>query len=186
MSLVHLPPESQTRLLRIARQTLERYVLGSLRQNETIADPYLRTVAYGAFVSLRKATALRGCVGTCVPTQPLYQLVTEMTEAAASRDRRMTPVGAAELGEIHIDISVLSALEATREPLSLQVGRHGLHVVKDENRGVLLPQVATQYGWDIQTFLEQTCIKAGLRKHAWQDRDTRVSSFTALILEERR
>ncbi|HEU4340516.1 MAG TPA: AmmeMemoRadiSam system protein A [Candidatus Binatia bacterium] len=184
MSAVHLPPESQTRLLRIARQTLERYVLGSLRQNETIEDPYLRTVAYGAFVSLHKATALRGCVGSCVPTQPLYQLVIEMTEAAASRDRRMAPVRAAELGDIHIDISILSALEAAPDPLSLQVGRHGLHVARGENRGVLLPQVAPQYGWDIQTFLEQTCIKAGLRKHAWQDRDTRVSSFTALILEE--
>jgi AmmeMemoRadiSam system protein A len=184
MADVQLPPESQRRLLRIARQTLEEFVRGEPKRDETVNDPYLGNTVYGAFVTLRNGRTLRGCVGSCLPTKPLYQLVIEMTEAAASRDRRVAPIRSQELGGIHIDISILSALEVALDPLSLRAGRHGLHVANGENRGVLLPQVATEYGWDIETFLEQTCIKAGLHKHAWQERDTCVSSFTALVLEE--
>ena len=98
----------------------------------------------------------------------------------------MEPIAKDELADIRIDISVLSPLVKVRDPLSLEVGKHGLYVAKRGQRGVLLPQVATQYRWDMKTFLEQTCVKAGLRKHAWKDSDTEVSTFTALIIEEQR
>jgi hypothetical protein len=121
-----------------------------------------------------------------MPDRCLYETVIEMTEAAASRDHRMEPVRAAELAAIKIDISILSPLERAENPLALQVGRHGLYVTSRGRRGVLLPQVAAQHGWDMQTFLEQVCRKAGLKKSAWEDPATMISSFTALVIEEER
>jgi uncharacterized protein (TIGR00296 family) len=79
---------------------------------------------------------------------------------------------------------VLSPLAPFEDPLALEIGKHGLYIAAGGKRGVLLPQVATQYGWDSKTFLEQTCLKAGLRKNAWKDSDVQVSGFTALIIEE--
>jgi AmmeMemoRadiSam system protein A len=183
---VYIPPVSQKKLLDLARQTLEDCVRGSPRRVEDIQDGFLQNTDYGAFVSLHKREVLRGCVGTCTPKLPLYLTVIAMTDAAASRDRRMKPVSLNELDEIRIGITILSPLQITRDPLSLIVGAHGLHISRGEARGVLLPQVATQYGWDIQRFLEQTCVKAGLHENAWRDPDTRISSFTAFILEESR
>ena len=183
---VYLPLESQKKLIELSRRALESLVLGSARQEAAIADPYLESDDYGAFVSLHKQGELRGCIGDCAPRSPLYETVIEMTEAAASRDSRVEAVAESELGNIRIEISVLSPLVRTEAPLALEVGKHGLYVVRQGRRGVLLPQVATQYRWNIKTFLEQTCVKAGLRKHAWKDSDTEVSTFTALIIEEQR
>lgn len=184
MTDVHLPVDSRRRLIDIARQTLEGVVWRRPYRNVGIDDPYLESVDYGAFVTLFNQDELRGCIGTCAPSSCLRDTVIEMTEAAATRDRRVRPVRADELDQIHIDISVLSPLERTADPLSLQIGTHGLHVARDRKRGVLLPQVAMEYGWDMRTFLEQTCIKANLPKDAWSWPETAVSSFTALVIEE--
>lgn len=184
MNEVYIPPASQKTLLELARQTLEDFVREARRRVEEIDDSYLNSYDYGAFVSLHKREELRGCIGTCVPTLPLHRTVVEMTEAAASRDRRVEPISVPELGDIRIEITVLSPLEITHDPLSLEVGRHGLYIAQGGKRGVLLPQVATEYGWDMKTFLEQTCLKAGLRRHAWRAPDTKVSGFTALLIEE--
>lgn len=181
---VCIPPDSQNKLLKLSRQTLVDFVLGLERATVEIEDPHLQSREYGVFVSLHKDQELRGCIGTCVPTRPLYQNIVEMTQAAASRDRRVAPITAGELDQIHIDISVLSALEIARNPLALQIGKHGLHVTSGDRRGVLLPQVATEYGWDIKTYLEHACEKAGLPKDAWTCSDTRISTFTALIIQE--
>ena len=151
---------------------------------EKIDDPYLLARDYGAFVSLHKGQELRGCVGTCFPTQPLYETVIETTEAAASRDYRVPPISESELTDIRIEISVLSPLRFVDDPLSLEVGKHGLHVEYGGKKGILLPQVAIQYGWDIETFLRQACVKAGLAKRAWKWPGAKISSFTALIIEE--
>jgi uncharacterized protein len=182
MTNVYLPPGSQRKLMELSRQALENFVRGIKRQREQIDDPYLHSREYGAFVSLHRKEELRGCIGNCAPKARLFETVTEMTEAAASRDPRVRPVAKKELGEIRIDITVLSPLESVDDPLALEIGHHGLYIASGEKRGVLLPQVATQYGWDIKTFLEQTCLKAGLRKNAWKD--AQVSGFTALIIEE--
>ena len=181
---VNLPAPSQRRLLEIARLTLERVAAGRSPELIESDDPYLEKVGYGAFVTLFNRNNLRGCVGTCAPAHSLREVVIEMTEAAASRDRRTKPVRAEELEEIRIDISVISPLEKSAAPLSLEVGRHGLHIARARKRGVLLPQVAVEHGWDMETFLQQTCLKADLPKDAWRQADTAVSSFTALIIEE--
>src|SRR5688572_3176503 len=184
MKDVYLPLESQRRLVGLSRRALAEFVLHRERQSEQMDDPYLQSREFGAFVSLHKAEELRGCIGNCAPMAPLFETVTEMTEAAASRDHRVKPISGKELTEIRIDITVLSPLETVKDPMMLEVGRHGLHIACGAQRGVLLPQVAPQYNWDIKTFLEQTCLKAGLRKHAWTEPNTRVSSFTAVIIEE--
>jgi AmmeMemoRadiSam system protein A len=186
MEAIYIPPHSQKRLIDLSRQTLESFVRRQQRQVDTIQDPYLLTSDYGVFVSLHKAQELRGCIGTCFPTRSLYETVIEMTEAAACRDQRVLPVSSNELSDIRINISILSPLRLVDDPLSLEVGKHGLHTVSGEKRGVLLPQVATEYGWDIKTFLCQTCLKAGLPKNAWEWPETKISSFTALIIEEER
>jgi AmmeMemoRadiSam system protein A len=186
MEEIYLPPASQRSLMALSRQMLECFVRGREKQVAKIEDRHLLTSRYGAFVSLHVGRELRGCIGTCVPTRPLYATVIEMTEAAASRDHRVRPISEGELSDIQIDISVLSPLEAAADPLSLEIGKHGLHVARGIRRGVLLPQVASEYGWDIRTFLCEACLKAGLLKDAWQRPETKVSSFTALIIEEER
>ncbi len=186
MSEITIPTESQFRLLRLSRRTLEEFVRGVDRSNEVIDDPYLQVTHYGAFVSLHVERELRGCIGSCVGDTPLFKTVIDMTEAAASRDHRMEPVSARELDAIRIDISVLSPLERVENSQSLEVGKHGLYIACGDRRGVLLPQVATEFGWDRQTFLEQTCRKAGLKGDAWQDPATVISSFTALVIEEKK
>lgn len=184
MEDVYLPHVSQKRLLRLARDTLEGFVRRNAQTTEPVEDAYLQAFDFGAFVSLHKGGELRGCIGTCFPTRPLYETVIEMTEAAASRDYRVSPIYTEELPEVRIDISVLSPLWLAADPLALEVGKHGLHVACDQKCGVLLPQVATQYGWDMMTFLEQACIKAGLPKRAWRWPQTQISTFSALIIEE--
>src|SRR5207247_10231210 len=126
MDEVHVPSDSQARLLRIARWTLEDVVQGGQRQVEQIGDPCLQSREYGAFVSLHRGDELRGCIGTCTPSTPLYQTVVDMTQAAASRDSRVTPIRREELNHIRIDISILSRLEMVDDPLLLELGKHGL------------------------------------------------------------
>jgi uncharacterized protein len=184
MDDVHIPPESRMRLLRLARWALEDLVQDNQEQCEEFDDPYLQSRTYGAFVSLHNGYELRGCVGIWTASQPLYQNVIDMTLAAASSDHRVTPVRKDELNNIRIDISILSPLEPAHEPLLLEVGKHGLHIARGGKHGVLLPQVATRYRWHIKTFLEQTCLKAGLPEDAWKQPGTFVSSFSALIIEE--
>ena len=186
MEDVYIPPDSRQTLIQLSRRTLESFVRGIQRQADGMNDFHLLASEYGAFVSLHKGEELRGCIGTCFPTHPLFETVIEMTEAAASRDGRVSPIYARELGEIHIEISVLSPLAAAPDPLSLEAGRHGLHVASGESRAVFLPQVATRYDWDIETLLCQLCLKAGLPESAWRQPETRISSFTALIIGEDR
>jgi hypothetical protein len=186
MAIVYLPPVSQKKLMELSRHALEDLVRGAAKARPEIDDPYLQSCEYGAFVSLHKKDELRGCVGNCAPDAPLFETVTEMTEAAATRDHRVEPIAKTELAQIRIDISVLSPLERIEDPRHLEIGKHGLYIDGGGKRGVLLPQVALQYRWGIETFLEQTCLKAGLSKNAWQRSNTKVSSFTALIIEEQK
>jgi AmmeMemoRadiSam system protein A len=184
MDELGIPFSSQKKLLDLARQTLDDFVRKTLRPIAKVQDPYLQIRDRGVFVSLHKKKELRGCIGTVSPTTPLYRTVIDMTEAAASRDCRVRPIRQRELNKIHIDISILSSLIPTNDPLSLEIGKHGVLVARGTRHALLLPQVAAEYQWDIKTFLEQTCLKAGLCKDAWQEQETQLSSFTALVIEE--
>ncbi|MGB7946041.1 MAG: AMMECR1 domain-containing protein, partial [Candidatus Binatia bacterium] len=127
MTTVYLPLASQRRLMELSRHTLVDFVRGAERQKHSIDDAYLQNREYGAFVTLYKKDELRGCVGKCVPDAPLFETVSEMTEAAASRDRRVEPIAPEELVQIHIDITVLSPLEWVKDPFDLDLGKHGLY-----------------------------------------------------------
>lgn len=186
MEVVSLPPESQRRLLQLARYALEDFVRGHESPSEAVTDSHLCATQYGAFVSLHKGEELRGCIGTCYPSRPLFETIIDATQAAASRDHRVPPVNKDELKQIRIDISVLSPLAPLDDPLRIVIGRDGLHISWRERSGILLPQVATQLGWDAKTFLDQVCLKAGLPKHAWEWPGSKLSRFSALIIEEPR
>lgn len=181
---VYLPADSQLRLIKTARQTLEAITRGDRYGESSESDPHLDAINYGVFVTLFNQHLLRGCVGTCAPCSGLSRLVIEMTEAAARHDRRVKPVCVEELDEIQIRISVISPLDPADHPLDLEIGKHGLHIARHRKRAVLLPQVAVEHGWGASAFLEHTCLKANLPSNAWRWPGTQISLFTSLEIEE--
>lgn len=137
----------------------------------------------GAFVTLRRRGRLRGCIGQLPSGLPLINVVAYCARAAALDDPRFDPVRPEELAEIDIEISVLSNPEDVT-PEQIEIGLHGLLISKAGQRGLLLPQVAVQFGWDAKRFLEETCVKGGLERNAWTESSTRVQAFTAEIFTE--
>jgi AmmeMemoRadiSam system protein A len=125
---------------------------------------------------------LRGCVGYAVPIAPLYRAVAETARAAAFEDSRFLPVTKEEALKLEVSLSVLSRLSLIH-PESVEVGRHGLVISLGARRGLLLPQVTVEHGWDRETFLEQTCRKAGLPLDAWRKAAT-VEAFTAEVFSD--
>jgi AmmeMemoRadiSam system protein A len=120
-------------------------------------------------VSIKKGDKLRGCIGTFIADKPLYLLIQEMAVSAATRDPRFYPMKESDLEEFSLEISVLSPLRKLESIDEIKVGEHGLYLEKNFSRGVLLPQVAVEYGWDREAFLCQTCIKAGLKPDDWRE-----------------
>lgn len=137
----------------------------------------------GAFTTLYREGELRGCVGYVLPVVPLYRTVAESAKAAALDDMRFHPVTADEVPQIEVILSILSPLVPIR-PEEVEVGRHGLVVTLGLRRGLLLPQVPIEHGWDRETFLSQTCHKAGLPLDAWQHGAT-IDAFTAEVFGDR-
>ena len=137
----------------------------------------------GAFVTLHRRGRLRGCVGQVLSCESLVSTVAHCAKAAALEDPRFDPVRPDEIGEIEIELSVLSPLERIA-PEEIQAGRHGLMVSRGCQRGVLLPQVATQFRWSGQRLLEETCVKAGFERDAWKNPEIQVQAFTAEIFSE--
>jgi AmmeMemoRadiSam system protein A len=137
----------------------------------------------GVFTTLYLEGHLRGCVGYAMPVAPLYRAVAETARAAAFEDSRFSPVTKEEALQLGISLSVLSRLAPIR-PEDVEVGRHGLVISSGDRRGLLLPQVPGEYGWDRETFLEQTCRKAGLPTDAWRKNAT-IEAFTAEVFSDR-
>lgn len=170
-------------LLRVAREAIAAYVRAAPAHLFAAADILLRPG--GAFVTLHKAGELRGCIGHVEPTEPLGTLVPRCAVAACSSDPRFPPLAADELDAIDIELSLLGALEPIAGPLDIVVGRHGLIVERGRQRGLLLPQVATEWCWDADALLAHTCRKAGLPNDAWK-KGARVARFEAEVFAERR
>jgi AmmeMemoRadiSam system protein A len=169
-------------LLQIARSALTLGVANKPPPRDFPAEDFLQQPA-GAFVTLHRRGRLRGCVGQLPGRDSLAAVVAHCARAAALDDSRFDPVISSELSEINIEVSVLSSLEdVTLE--AIEPGKHGLIVSRGMQRGVLLPQVATQFKWGAQRFLEETCVKAGLERAAWKDPTTRIQSFTAEVFSE--
>lgn len=137
----------------------------------------------GAFVTLHLGSRLRGCIGQLPGEEPLIEVVARCARLAALEDPRFMPVTVEEVPGLEIEISVLSE-PADIAPQDIVPGRDGLLVSRGWERGVLLPQVATQFGWNALRFLEETCVKAGLSQHAWKEPGTRIQAFTAEVFSE--
>ena len=177
-----LTKKEQRELLKIARATIVDYVTNRKVPVATSPSPGLNLHS-GCFVTIKQKGELRGCIGNFVSDQPLYQLVQEMAVSAATRDPRFYPMKAEDLADFALDISVLSPLEKADSVEEIKVGKHGIYIVKGTYRGVLLPQVATEYGWNRDQFLQHTCIKAGLPQDAWQG-ECDIYIFTAQVFGE--
>jgi AmmeMemoRadiSam system protein A len=136
----------------------------------------------GAFTTLHLEGEVRGCVGYVFPVSPLFQTIIETARAAAFQDMRFLPVTREEADRLQISISILSLLFPIKAE-EVELGKHGLLITQGNHRGLLLPQVPAEHGWDLNTFLEQTCRKAGLRPDAWQHQAT-LEAFTAEIFGE--
>jgi AmmeMemoRadiSam system protein B/AmmeMemoRadiSam system protein A len=174
-----LSPDEKTGLLQIARETLDRFVRSNeVLHTETDNPKFLGPK--GAFVTLKKKGALRGCIGFIEPVLPLHQTIVQATIYAASKDARFSPVSSSELKEIDIEISVLTPPQKIVEPREVKVGKHGLIIAKGDRRGLLLPQVPVENGWSRLTFLQRTCQKAGLPKDAWKS-GAEIFTFEAIV-----
>ena len=161
-----IPEPDRRRLLALAREAITDCARG-IRPPE-VAAPGAGARLAGLFVSLHKHGDLRGCIGRLDTNEPLSKIVADCARSACSADPRFPPVSPAELPDIDIELSVLGDLEPIASPDDVIVGQHGLVVELGRARGLLLPQVATQWGWDARGFVEQTCRKAGLPTDAWQ------------------
>lgn len=171
-------------LLTLARDTITSRVSGLPFPEPAAISPLLETNC-GAFVTLHKHGDLRGCIGYIEAYKPLYRTIMEMAESAALRDPRFAPVSQKELKDLHIEISVLSPLRTIADPNEIEVGVHGIVIERGRNRGLLLPQVATEQRWDRETFLSHSCLKAGLEPNAWKAKTTTIRVFTAVVFGEK-
>jgi hypothetical protein len=171
-------------LLALARKSVE-YAVRDKKPYEPVASTSESlTQERGAFVTLKKSGRLRGCIGYTSALKPLYLTVWDTATLAALRDPRFQPVSASELGQLHYEISVLSPLRRVTDLRQIKVGQHGLLMKNGDHLGLLLPQVPVEGEWDRQTFLEQTCVKAGMRGGCWKDQDTDIFMFTAVVFGE--
>ncbi len=177
----YLAAEEREELLRIARRAATTWIREGRLPEESPASEKLKAPG-AAFVTLTAGGRLRGCIGYTEARAPLYRTVQECAVASATEDPRFLPVASGEMGSVRIEISVLTPLLPIA-PDAVDVGVHGLMVKRGGRRGLLLPQVPTEYGWDRETFLAQVCAKAGLPRDAWR-RGAELYSFTAEVFAE--
>jgi AmmeMemoRadiSam system protein A len=182
--MFELNEEQRKTLLRIARQSIAAVIEGG--SPDWKADDFDETLRQpaGAFVTLTRDGDLRGCIGSIRAVEPLYKAVASSAISAAFRDPRFPPLVPGELEQLELEISVMGPIERITNVEDIVVGRDGLIITRGPYAGLLLPQVATEYGWDRQTFLEQTCRKAGLPPDAWRAQDCRIEKFSAFVFGE--
>jgi uncharacterized protein len=172
-------------LLRVARDAVAAAVSGGSPPPLAADDPVLNDPC-GCFVTLKTRGRLRGCIGQFISDRPLIELVAEMAESSAAKDPRFVGqrITSRELNDLEIEISVLSPLHRTTDPLSLRLGVDGIYIKRGYATGCFLPQVATETGWSEEEFLSYCCShKAGLAPDAWQDPQTEVYLFTAEVFD---
>jgi AmmeMemoRadiSam system protein B/AmmeMemoRadiSam system protein A len=182
-----LDAREQSYLLDLARRTILAKLEGRPSPTVQIADRFpadspLHEVR-GLFVTLTKHGRLRGCMGNIEGTLPLAEGVAVQALVSAFDDPRFPPVGSEEIDETEIEISVLTPLELVSGPEEIEVGRHGVLLEKHGHRAVFLPQVATEQGWNRDTFLSQLCRKAGLAPEEWRS-GAKLEVFEAQVFGE--
>jgi AmmeMemoRadiSam system protein A len=179
----YLSKEEKAKLLEIAKLSIIEAVTGKRQFLPNVTEEKLKENC-GAFVTIKENNQLRGCIGYIQAVKPLYETVKDVAKSAAINDYRFNPVAENELEKLELEISVLTPLKKIKDINEIEVGKHGLVMKKGFNSGLLLPQVATEYGWDRETFLRETCRKAGLPQDAWKDKSTEIFIFSAEVFGE--
>ena len=180
---IKLTLEEKKILMRIAKIVVSAVVNKESVPVIDIPFPKLKEFR-GAFVTLKIDGELRGCIGYVMPIKPLFETVADVAEAAALRDPRFHSVQPQELTRLHFEISALSPLREIKNISEIIIGEHGLVIEKGYRKGLLLPQVATEWNWDLQQFLEHTCLKANLHRDAWKEEDCVIKVFSAEVFAE--
>jgi AmmeMemoRadiSam system protein A len=179
-----LTGEQKSELLRIARDAIRCDVEHVRVPSLQSADPMMNRLS-GVFVTLHAGDELRGCIGFIEPVYPLARATQEVAVKAALEDPRFDPVGREEIADISIEVSVLSRLVELTDPAGVRVGEHGLVIESGMRRGLLLPQVAVEYGWDREQFLSHTARKANLPADAWKRPGVKLFTFTVEKFSEK-
>jgi AmmeMemoRadiSam system protein A len=177
-----LSDDEQRRLLTVARRCVEARV--RRQPAPAVERGGALDVPSGAFVTLHQHGDLRGCLGQIEPSTPLGDTVAHLAAVVCDSDPRFPPVSPKELPRLSLEISVLTPEREVTDINDIEIGRHGLIIQQGMRRGLLLPQVAAEHGWDRLTFVQQTCLKAGLAPDAWQ-RGARILLFEAQVFGER-
>ncbi len=177
-----LTEDQKSALLTLAKRSIVAQVTG---RREPLTLEMDLPDSSGVFVTIKRRGELRGCLGTLQCKRGLAGEVVRCAADAASEDPRFPPVSTGEIPELSVEVSVLGPLESIdpRDPSAIVIGKHGLVAEQDFRRGLLLPQVATEWGWAVEQFLRQTCLKAGLRGDAWQ-RGAHIFRFSAEVFGE--
>jgi AmmeMemoRadiSam system protein A len=184
MASLQLNTEQKKTLIDIVKKTIAAAVNNKSIPDFKISDAVLN-LKCGAFVTIHKNGNLRGCIGHIIGTMALYRTIAKMAVEAALHDPRFGPVTPGELGDIDIEISVLSPFEKIKDTNEIEVGLHGLFIKNGYYQGLLLPQVATEYNWDVKQFLEHTCQKAGLPRDCYKEKNCEIFIFSATVFGEK-
>jgi AmmeMemoRadiSam system protein A len=180
--------EQKAWMMKLARESVTAAAEGrDLAPPEPDASWKLLHDKGAAFVTLRRRSdgSLRGCIGHIIARVPLYECIAEMGRAAAIHDSRFSPVTPSELGDIHLEISVLTPLQRVEDPEEIVVGKDGVVLKHGYHQGVFLPQVPVEQGWDRTAYLDNLCYKAGMaRQGCWKDDQAVLEKFQAIIWEE--
>jgi AmmeMemoRadiSam system protein A len=169
------------KLKALARRSLDSAFSGKeMDVTESEKETFGQTA--GAFVTLNVKGDLRGCIGRLDHEAPLWRKISELARAAAFEDNRFPPIKAEEMDELDIEITILGEPVEINSLEEVVIGRDGLIVEKGFNRGLLLPQVATEYNWDLETFLSHTCLKAGLGPDEWKTGGVKISRFEGIVI----
>lgn len=177
-----LSGEEKERLLELAQSAITLYIKENKILNYHPQNPKFLTKK-GVFVTIEKKGELRGCIGFIEPRLPLYQTLIQAAVFASTKDARFPPVSPDELDDLKIEISILSSLKKINNPGKIEVGKHGLVVTQGDKKGLLLPQVAVENGWSGKTFLDQACLKAGLRPDCWK-KGADIYIFEAIVFHQ--
>jgi len=185
----YLSEAEQRTLLKVARDSVTAAVCHTTFEKPPPTENLTRK--FGVFVTLHRYGDLRGCLGRFEANHtPLIDLVEIMARESALNDTRFRPVSPDEIDELDIEISVLTPMRRVNSPDEVEVGKHGLYIIGPspmggKRHGTLLPQVATEHGWDRTTFLEHTARKAGLSPDAWKDKETEIFVYEAQVFGEK-
>ncbi len=182
MSDAELDIDQQRFLLRLAREAIRTHLESGQPPPFSTAEGILQQQR-GAFVTLKHHNQLRGCIGYTIPHDSLYMTIIDAAVMAATQDHRFSPLTLDELPDVHIEISVLTPPRKVADVSKITVGEHGIIITQGMSRGLLLPQVPIEWGWDRETFLRHSCLKAGLEEDAWK-KGAEIQIFRAQVFSE--